>query len=215
MGKRTSTTLVLNTGTPQGCVLLLSLFTHDCPPIHPTNTIVKFADDTIIVGLIRDNDGSAYGEEVKHLTDWCFHNNLDLNTAKTKKIRKTVLPTLSIKGEEVERVESFKFLGVTSRLTSSVHTSYQVGKAHQHLYFLRKVRQPYLPRPLLVNFYRATIQSILTYCCTVWFTSCTAENSKELQKVVRVAEKIIGTTPPPPQRHLHRPALQEGQNHQH
>lgn len=87
MGKRTSTTLVLNTGTPQGCVLsLFSLFTHDCSLIHPTNTIVKFTDNTTIVGLIRDNDVSAYGEEVKHLTDWCFHNNLDLNTAKTKEI---------------------------------------------------------------------------------------------------------------------------------
>lgn len=29
---------------------------HDCSPIHPTNTIVKFADDTTIVELIIDNN---------------------------------------------------------------------------------------------------------------------------------------------------------------
>ena len=70
---------------------------------------MKFADDTTVVGLIRNNDESAYREEVKHLTDWCSRNNLDLNTTKTKEIimdfrksRKTVLPTLSIKGEVVE-----------------------------------------------------------------------------------------------------------------
>ncbi|KAI3363460.1 hypothetical protein L3Q82_012076 [Scortum barcoo] len=54
IGDNTSSTLVLSTGTPQGCVLspaLFTLFTSDCSAIHSTNTIiVKFADDTTIVG---------------------------------------------------------------------------------------------------------------------------------------------------------------------
>ena len=36
--------------------------THDCSPIHTTNAIVKFADDTTIVGLITNNNESAYRE---------------------------------------------------------------------------------------------------------------------------------------------------------
>ena len=47
----TSSTLILNTGVPQGCVLspfLYSLFTYDCTPVHGSNTIVKFADDTTV-----------------------------------------------------------------------------------------------------------------------------------------------------------------------
>ena len=47
-----STTLILNTGAPQGCVLnplLYSLFTHDCVTKHESNTINKFADDTTVV----------------------------------------------------------------------------------------------------------------------------------------------------------------------
>ncbi|KAI3372400.1 hypothetical protein L3Q82_022681 [Scortum barcoo] len=59
IGDNTSSTLVLSTGTPQGCVLspaLFTLFTSDCSAIHSTNTIVKFADDTTIVGLISDNE---------------------------------------------------------------------------------------------------------------------------------------------------------------
>ena len=45
----TSTTLIRNTGAPQGCVfspLLYSLFTHDCMATHASNSIIKFADDT-------------------------------------------------------------------------------------------------------------------------------------------------------------------------
>ncbi|KAI3356470.1 hypothetical protein L3Q82_017685, partial [Scortum barcoo] len=37
---------------------------------YSTNTIVKFADDTTIVGLISDNDETHYREEIQHLTQW-------------------------------------------------------------------------------------------------------------------------------------------------
>ena len=46
---RTSSTLILNTGVPQGCILcplLYFLFIYDCTPAHGSNTIVKFAGDT-------------------------------------------------------------------------------------------------------------------------------------------------------------------------
>ena len=59
VGSNTSATLILNTGAPQGCVLsplLYSLFTHDCMARQNSNTIIKFADDTTVVGLITDND---------------------------------------------------------------------------------------------------------------------------------------------------------------
>lgn len=40
-------------------VLSLVLFTHNSSPIHCTNTIMKFADDSIIFRLISDNDEVA------------------------------------------------------------------------------------------------------------------------------------------------------------
>ena len=74
IGNKTSSPLVLSTGTPQGCVLspaLFTLFTHDCAAIHPTNTVVKFADDTTVVGLISDNNETHYREEIHQLLQWC------------------------------------------------------------------------------------------------------------------------------------------------
>ena len=47
-------------------LLLYSLFTHDCMARHDSNT--KFSDDTTVVGLIANNDETAYREEVRDLT---------------------------------------------------------------------------------------------------------------------------------------------------
>jgi len=51
----------------------------------------------------------------------------------------------------------------------------------------------------MVPFYRCTIESILSGCITVWFSSCSAPDRKALQSGVKTAEHIIG---------CHLPALQ-------
>jgi hypothetical protein len=88
VGNNTSATLILNMGAPHGCVLsplLYSLFTHDCFARHDSNTI-NFADDTAVVGLITDNDETAYREEVRDLVVWCQDNNLSCNVMKTNEM---------------------------------------------------------------------------------------------------------------------------------
>ena len=66
--------------------LLYSLYTHDCNPSYPNNAIIKFADDTTLVGLNSGGDESAYRAEVHGLVTRCKDNNLTLNTAKTKEL---------------------------------------------------------------------------------------------------------------------------------
>lgn len=71
--------ITLITGEPRGCVLssfLYSLSTHDCRPVHRSNIIIKFRDDTTVIGVISNNDEAAYREDVQHLTRWCADNNL-------------------------------------------------------------------------------------------------------------------------------------------
>ena len=114
-----SSSLVLNTGAPQGCVLspsLYSIFTFDCEALDENSLIVKFADDTTEAGLITNDNESLYFEQVDALTEWCRVNNLDLITSKTKKMiidfrRKISLTPslLKIDNKIVGQVELFRF----------------------------------------------------------------------------------------------------------
>ena len=78
-------------------------------------TIIKVADDTTVVGLITDNDETAYREEVCQceLSVWCRTNNLSLNVKKTQEMIVDYRKRTGLKWRaEVEGVESFMFLVV-------------------------------------------------------------------------------------------------------
>jgi len=89
VGKHTSRPLTLNTGSLQVRdvlnPILYSVYTHDCVAGSTSNTIIKFADDTVVV-LISGNDEKAYREEVANLSLWCQDNSLMLNVSQTKEL---------------------------------------------------------------------------------------------------------------------------------
>ncbi|KAK1806985.1 hypothetical protein P4O66_004823, partial [Electrophorus voltai] len=208
VGNCASSTLTLSTGAPQGCVLsplLYSLYIYDCTATSSSTIIVKFADDTVVTGLISDNDERAYLEEIKHLEIWCQENNLLLNVSKTKdlimdcsKKQERHYQPVRINGTTVERVDSFRYLGVhiSQDLSWSCHSNSLAKKARQHLYHLRRLRDFRMPSKVLRNFYTCTIESILTRNITVWFGNSTKQDRQALQRVVCSAERITHTELP-------------------
>ncbi len=110
----------------------------------------------------------------------------------------SALPPLTIMNSTVTAVESFRFLGntISQDLKWDNHIVSIVKNAQQRLYFLRQLRKFNLPQELLKQFYSAIIESVLCTSITVWFSSATKSDLRRLRRVVRTAERIIGTTLP-------------------
>ncbi|KAI3362340.1 hypothetical protein L3Q82_012239, partial [Scortum barcoo] len=128
---------------------------HDCVATHSPNTIIKFADDTTVIGhgLLTGDDDTAYREEVTGQSPDILvpgqqpPSQHQQNKGQTKELivdfrrrqREEHAP-LSIDRTTVERVNSFRFLhqlqrlNMDSRILCSFYRLYrEVVKAAQHI----------------------------------------------------------------------------------
>lgn len=83
IGNITAKTLIMNIGIHLSPILH-SFFTHDCLASQESIPILKFTDDTTVIGLITNGDESTYPRELENLVLWCQNNNLTLNVSQEK-----------------------------------------------------------------------------------------------------------------------------------
>ncbi|KAI3366786.1 hypothetical protein L3Q82_009451 [Scortum barcoo] len=186
-----SSSISLSTGSPQGWAvcelspLLFTLLTHDCSAIHPSCLIVKFADDTAVVGRIANNDDeSDYRQEVEHLEGWCrtkqpLHQREE-DQGDDRGLQKgqdtSPLPCTS---------EGLRWKWSPASGTSALSLLPQEAEAHAGL-----------GSSVLTSFYRCVVESVLSSCIIVWHGSCSAAEKKALQRVVKAAQRTVGRSLP-------------------
>ncbi|KAL8566693.1 hypothetical protein ACOMHN_050342 [Nucella lapillus] len=171
----TSGEIRTNMGAPQGCVMspaLFTLYTSDCRCLTEGTLQVKFSDDTSLTGLIATSE-TAYRNVVQTMVEWCDDNYLLLNVAKTKE---------------------YKYLGsiIDSKLSWSANAQALLKKGNQRLFFVRRLNSSGVGPRLLELFYRATVESVLTFNSLCFFSSLKEHDKGKLAKITMTARKLIG-----------------------
>ena len=211
IGTVCSDTTITNTGAPQGCVLspvLFTLYTNDCRSSSPNCDIIKYADDSAIIGrLQRGHAGfDNYNTCVEQFVNWCSSNYLELNVSKTKELifdfskTNTVVTPIIINEEHVSIVDEYKYLGllVDNKLNWSSNNKRVFAKMQQRLYFLRKLNDFHVDTRIMVLFYRSVVESVLRFCLQVFYNNSLAKDVGKLSRVTNRATKLMKHKCSPP-----------------
>ena len=120
LGTSVSQTLVSDTGVPQGTIpspFLFTLYTADHTYNSTACHIQKCFNDTAVVACVKGRDEQETRGVISSCTEWSSSNGLILSTSKTKEMiddfsRKPSHQPITIDGETIEAVKTYKYLGV-------------------------------------------------------------------------------------------------------
>jgi hypothetical protein len=200
-----SHSLQSNTGAPQGTVLapfLFTLYTSDCRSIEPSCPLIKFADDTALIGLITDDDDTVYQEQLVEFVSYCDANFLELNVSKTKEMiidfrySSSTPSPIVLKGSNVERVPSYKYLGIVidDKLNWHTHVDYLIKRLNTRMYCLRKLNFFHVDVKILAMFYDSVVESVWRYCLLCWGGNVAKGDGERIARIVKEAGRIIGVS---------------------
>ena len=87
------------------------------------------------------------------------------------------------KGDGTGLQEKTRHSSAPSASTVSLSNSWE--STHQRIYTSSECSRRTVWRKLHVGFYRAIIESILTYCILVWYADCTAAGKRVLERIIK------------------------------
>ena len=187
-----------NGGMPQGTWLGPFVFLTLINDLQSALQLHKFVDDCTLSEVLSKLATSAMQQELDAINIWSQANYMKINTKKTKEMQlrpnhKNQPTTLQLNGHPIERVTSYKLLGlhVTDKLRWSEHVSAICSKAAQRLHFLKQLKRAAVSTSDLVYYYQSVIRPVLEYACVVWHSSITKKQSELIERIQHRAAKII------------------------
>ena len=172
--------LTLKIGVPQGSVLgplLFLIFINDLP--NCSNFATKlFADDTLLSAEAKNFEDlqAIVNCEIDKVCKWLSQNKLTLNVKKSKFMivanqtgKKRENFFVSMNGNNLERCQSYKYLGVflDENLCWNTHIDYICEKVSKVCGIFAKLRYC-VDFDLLKTVYHALVESHLLYCNLSW-----------------------------------------------
>ena len=197
-----SSTKVTNTGAPQGTVLapfLFSIYTDSCRSSSENIFIIKYADDTSIQALIRNNsDLNNFHSQVSLFVQWCIDHFLDLNVPKTKELifdfrqSNNSHELIKIGSESVEQVREYKYLGVIfdDKLDWRSHCNKLISKLNTRMYLLRQLNSFQVNINIMSLYSNGCIIGILKFCLTAWGGNIRCQERNLIERVLKSVNKI-------------------------
>lgn len=97
------------------------------------------------------------------------------------------LQPVNIRGEDIEVVQTYKYLGVhlDNKLDWSTNTDELYKKGLSWLFFLRRLRSFIVCSEMLLMFYQSVVASVFFYGAVCWGGSITAKNIRRLDKLIK------------------------------
>ncbi|KAJ0022335.1 hypothetical protein NQD34_009825 [Periophthalmus magnuspinnatus] len=108
--------------------------------------------------------------------------------------RHSTVRSVNIQGRDIERVDSYKYLGVhlNNKLDWSHNTDALYRKGQSRLCLLRRLRSFGVRGSLLKTFYGSVVASAILYGVVCWNSSITERERKKLDKVIKKSSSVLG-----------------------
>ena len=164
------------------------------------SSIWKFADNTTVSEIVPKFGASTLQDKIHDVLRWSNDNRFKLNSLKCKELRidfqrESNLDTVSLKanGNAFEIVKSAKILGVNVRndLKWNDHVDNITAKASRRIYLLKQLKRTGIDRKSLIQFYCASIRSVLEYACQAFHSSLPAYLSNRIERVQKRVLRIL------------------------